>query len=44
MEEIFKTDKSLDLKKVGDIYYLIMNAKDNKFTPSWVKEFNHLLD
>ena len=44
VEDLFKTEKILDLKKQGDIYYLIMNQKDNKCTLEWMKEFNHLLD
>ena len=45
VEDIFKTEKALDLKFDGEnIYYLIMNNHDNKATIPWIKEVNNLLD
>ena len=45
VEDLFKTNKHLDLKHDGDsTYYLIMNNADNKATLPWIKDFNHLLD
>lgn len=44
MEDLFKTSKELDLIRDGDINYLVMNEKDNRFTLDWFEKANDILD
>ena len=44
VEDLFKTDKDLDLIKDGDVNYFVMNATDNKFTLDWLARANDILD